>query len=87
LDFNQNTIQRIFQLKGRQVKNHPIGFRPPVKALPWVAQAPNECWAIDLCRIWAGHDQWTTLALVINCHTRALLGRHLSRSGKAKTAE
>jgi putative transposase len=27
------------------------------------------------------------LALVIDCHTRELLGRHLSRSGKAKTAE
>jgi len=29
----------------------------------------------------------TTLALVIDCHTRELLGWHLSRSGKAKTAE
>ncbi len=27
------------------------------------------------------------LALVIDCHTRELLGWHLSRSGKAKTAE
>jgi transposase InsO family protein len=26
------------------------------------------------------------LAFVIDCHTRELLGRHLSRSGKAKTA-
>ena len=28
----------------------------------------------------------TTLALVIDCHTRELLGWHLSRSGKATTA-
>jgi putative transposase len=28
-----------------------------------------------------------TLALVIDCHTRELPGGHLSRSGKAKTAE
>lgn len=27
------------------------------------------------------------LALVIDCHTRELLGWHLSRSGKSKTAE
>jgi putative transposase len=87
LDFNKNTVQRIFQLKGWQVKKRPIGFRPRVQALPSVAQAPNERWATDLCRIWAGRDQWTTLALVIDCHTRELLGWHLSRSGKAKTAE
>ena len=87
LDFNKNTVQRIFQLKGWQVKKRPIGFRPRVQALPSVAQAPNERWATDLCRIWAGRDQWTTLALVIDCHTRELLGWHLSRSGKAMTAE
>jgi putative transposase len=87
LDFNKNTVQRIFQLKGWQVKKRPIDFRPRVQALPSVAQAPNERWATDLCRIWAGRDQWTTLALVIDCHTRELLGWHLSRSGKAKTAE
>ena len=30
LDFNKNTVQRIFQLKGWQVKKRPIGFRPRV---------------------------------------------------------
>lgn len=34
----------------------------------------------------AGRDGWTTLALVIDCHTRELLGWHLSGSGKATTA-
>jgi putative transposase len=87
LDFNKNTVQRIFQLKGSQVKKRPVGFRPRVQALPSVAQAPNERWATDLCRVWTGRDHWTTLALVIDCHTRELLGWHLSRSGKAKTAE
>ncbi len=57
LGFNKNTVQRIFQLKGWQVKKRPIGFRPRVQALPSVAQAPNERWATDLCRIWAGRDQ------------------------------
>ncbi|MCB6180225.1 DDE-type integrase/transposase/recombinase [Rhodobacter sp. Har01] len=33
-----------------------------------------------------GRDGWTTLALVIDCHTRELPGWHLSRSGKASTA-
>jgi putative transposase len=87
LDFNKNTVQRIFQLKGWQVKKRPIGFRPRVKALPSVATAPDQRRATDLCRIWAGRDGWAVLALVIDCHTRELLGWHLSRSGKSKTAE
>ena len=41
LDFNKNTVQRIFQLKGWQVKKRPVGFRPRVQALPSVAQAPE----------------------------------------------
>ena len=83
---NKNTVQRIFQLKGWQVRKRAIGRRPRIEALPSVAQAPNERWATDLCRIWGGRDGWLTLALVIDCHTRELLGWHLSRSGKARTA-
>jgi putative transposase len=87
LGFNKNTVQRIFQLRRWQVKKRPIGFRPRVQALPSVAKNPNERWATDLCRIWTGKDGWTTLALVIDCCSRELLGWHLSRSGKSKTAE
>lgn len=50
----------------------------------WLA---DERWATDLCRVWAGRDGWANLALVIDCHTRELLGWHLSRSGNAQTAE
>jgi len=87
LGFNKNTVQRVFQLRGWQVKKRPVGFRPRVQAMPSVATAPDERWATDLCRVWAGRDGWATLALVIDCHTRELLGYHLSRSGKSKTAE
>lgn len=86
LGFNKNTVQRIFRLKGWQVKKRAIGFRPRFEALPSVSTAPNERWSTDRCRIWAGRDGWATLALVIDCHTRELLGWHLSRSGKATTA-
>ncbi len=86
LGFNKNTVQRVFQLMGWQVKKRAIGLRPRIQAMPSVATAPNERWSTDLCRIWAGRDGWTTLALVIDCHTRELLGWHLSRSGKAGTA-
>ena len=86
LGMNKNTVQRIFQLKGWQVRKRAIGFRPRIQALPSVAQAPNERWSTDMCRIWAGKDGWATLALVIDCHTRELLGWHLSRSGKTCTA-
>jgi putative transposase len=87
LGMNENTVQRIFQLKGWQVRKRAIGHRPRVEALPSVATRPNERWATDLCRVWGGRDGWLSLALVIDCHTRELLGWHLSRSGKAATAQ
>lgn len=87
LGFNKNTVQRIFQLKGWQMRRRPVGFRPRIQALPSVASRPNERWATDMCRIWAGVDNWVTMALVIDCHSRELLGWHLSKSGKSKTAE
>ncbi len=86
LGFNKNTVQRVFQLMSWQVRKRPIGFRPRIQALPSVATKPYERWSTDLCRVWAGWDGWATLALVIDCHTRELLGWHLSRSGKACTA-
>lgn len=87
LGMNKNTVQRLFQLQGWQVRKRPIGRRPRIEALPSVAQAPDERWSTDLCRIWGGRDGWLTLALVMDCHTRQLLGWHLSRSAKSKTAE
>jgi putative transposase len=86
LQFSKNTVQRIFQLKGCQVRKRAIGHRPRIEALPSVATTPNERWATDFCRVWAGRDGWQTLALVIDCHTRELLGWQLSRSGRATTA-
>ena len=51
LHFNLNTVQRFFQLKGRQVRKRAIGHRPRIEALPSVATTPNERWATDLCRV------------------------------------
>ena len=51
LNFNKNTVQRIFQLKGWQVKKRPLGFRPRIEALPSLAQQPNGRWSTDLCRV------------------------------------
>ena len=86
LGFNKNTVQRIFKLKGWQVRKRAIGKRPRIEAVPSFATAPDQRWATDLCRVWGGRDGWLTLALVIDCHTRELLGWQLSRSGKASTA-
>lgn len=86
LGMNKNTVQRIFQIKGWQVRKRAVGRRPRIQSLPSVAQAPDERWATDLCGVWGGREGWLTLALVIDCYTRQLLGWHLSRSGKASTA-
>lgn len=87
LDFNKNTVQRIFQLMRWQVKKRPVGFRPRIQVLPSIAARPNERWSTDMCRVWSGREDWVSLALVMDCHSRELLGWHLSRSGKSKTAE
>lgn len=47
LKLNKNTVQRIFQIRGWQVKQRPIGFR--VQAMPSVAKSPDQRWATDLC--------------------------------------
>ncbi|PJK08159.1 transposase [Lysobacteraceae bacterium NML120232] len=78
LGMNKNTVQRIFQIKRWQVRKRALGHRPRIQALPSVAT--------DLCRVWGGRNGWLTLALVIDCHTRQLLGWQLSRSGKTSTA-
>lgn len=64
----------------------PLGTDPGLTPRPSAAPRPNTRWATDLCRVWAGRDGWLTLALVMDCHTRQLLGWKLSRSGKATTA-
>lgn len=51
---NKNTIQRLFQLKGWQVRKRRSGARPRVQALPSVASRPNERWATDIARVWCG---------------------------------
>lgn len=38
-------------------------------------------------RVERSRDGWAVLALVIDCCTRELLGWHLSRSGRSRTAE
>jgi putative transposase len=42
LGFNKNTVQRIFRIKGWQVRKRAAGMRPRIQAVPSVAMAPNE---------------------------------------------
>lgn len=77
----------MFQLRGWQVRTRPVGFRPRIEARRSRASHPNERWATDLCRVWTRRDGWATLALVIDCFSRELLGWHVSRSDKSGTAE
>jgi putative transposase len=55
--------------------------------MPSVATAPDERWITDLYRVWASRDAWASLALVIVCPTRELLGWHLPKSAESTTAE
>jgi putative transposase len=87
LGMNKNTVQREFQSMGWQVRKRPVGFRPHIQALPSRTLASDERLVTDLCLVWTGRDGWASLALVFDFHMRELLGWHLSRSGKSKTAE
>ncbi|MBB3226761.1 hypothetical protein FHW69_001351 [Luteibacter sp. Sphag1AF] len=51
---NKNTVQRIFPLKGWQVRKRPLGQRLRIQALPSVATQPSERGSTDLCRVWGG---------------------------------
>ncbi len=85
---NKNTVQRVFQIKGWQVRKRKSGHRPRVQSLPSVATRPNERWATDMARVWCGDlHRWCALTLVMDCCTRELLGWRLSPTGNAKAAE
>lgn len=85
---NKNTVQRVFQIKGWQVRKRKSGHRPRVQALPSVATRPNERWATDMARVWCGDlHRWCALTLVMDCCTRELLGWRLSPTGNARAAE
>ncbi len=64
--FNKNTVLHIFQIKGWRARQRPIGMRSRIEAVPSVAKAPDERWSTSLCRVWAGRDGRTALALVID---------------------
>ena len=56
--------------------------------MPSVAASPNERWATDMTRVWCGQqDRWAALSVVMDCHTREILGWRLTRNGNAKAAE
>ncbi|WP_211091861.1 integrase core domain-containing protein [Vibrio agarilyticus] len=45
------------------------------------------CWSTDIARLWCGEqDRWFALTLVMDCHTREVLGWSLSKRGNAKSA-
>ncbi|MBS0370416.1 MAG: hypothetical protein JSS57_14575 [Proteobacteria bacterium] len=70
---NKNTVQRVLQLYGGQVRKRPVGFQRGLRRCAPTSQ-PNERCVADLCRVWAGRDGWTTLALLIDGYSRELLG-------------
>jgi len=81
---NRKPIQRILQLKNWQVRKRPQGFRPRARSLPSVTTRPDERWATDLTHVWCGKDRRGSLAVIIDCCTREILGWRLSDNGSSK---
>lgn len=86
-NINKKAVQRIFQIKGWQVRKRSKGFRPRAKVMPSKTSLPNQRWAIDMTRVWCGKEGWSTLAAVIDTCSREIVGFRLSKSGKSITAE
>lgn len=86
LNFNKNTVQRIFQMMRWQVKKRPGGLQASSRGMPSVGASPNERWSTSLYRMWSRRDGWAPLALVMDCHSRELLAWNLSGSKTAKSA-
>ncbi|OLO11091.1 hypothetical protein BTW10_11515 [Chromohalobacter japonicus] len=84
LDENRKPIQRILQLKGWQVRKRPQGFRPRARRLPSITSRPDERWATDLTHVWCGKERRASLAVIIDCCTREILGWRLSDNGRIK---
>ncbi len=63
------------------------GFRPRAKSLPSVVSLPGERWATDLMHVWCGKSRRASLAVIIGCCTREVLGWQLSDNGSTKIAE
>ena len=56
LGMNKSAVQRIFQLKGWQVRKRPLGQRSRIEAKVPCADRPDQRWATDLCGVWGGKD-------------------------------
>src|SRR5690606_36211057 len=66
-------------LAGEEALGRPSA---PYPGMPPVAASPPTSAGRPI-----GRDGWAVLALVMGCSSRELLGWHLSRSGKSRTAE
>jgi len=85
--FKRTIAQRLFQLKGWQVrKRRSVEPDPGCRHyLRW--PRANERWAADIARVWCVPvHRWCALTIVMDCRTRAALGWRLSPSGNAKAA-
>jgi hypothetical protein len=92
LGFNKNTVQRIFQIKGWQVRKRAIGMRPRIQALPSVTKAPNEagrpmCAGSGPVTMARPRWPWSSIAIPVNCWAgtcRAAARRALRRARWSK---
>lgn len=51
LGMNENTVQRICQLKGWRLRKRALRQRPRIRAKSSRGQGPVQRWATDLCRV------------------------------------
>lgn len=84
---NRKAVCRALKQNGWFVRQRVVTPRPRVKR--WVSEASrsNERRAMDVTHIPCGHDGWTHLAAVIDCHDREVIGYEVALRSRAKEAE
>lgn len=57
LGMNKNAVQRIFQVKGWQVRKGALGQLSRTGTRVSRTETPDQLWAADLCRVWGSTDR------------------------------
>jgi putative transposase len=81
---NIKAVHRILKLKGWLTRKRPKGMKPRVEDWASRTSKPNTRWAVDMSHFMTKKDGWCHITAVIDCCDRSIVGRKVSKSGKAE---
>lgn len=86
IEFNLKRVHRLMQKAGLQVRQKQrFPHRRLATGIVHVGESDRR-WAIDLTKIYCGHDGWGSLIAIIDCCDREIIGYRFSLHGRAVEA-